>query len=216
LGLESIKQAHVDTTCTGQPGCRTYFSDYRGILFHYLFIGHYLVSDGEPSTVSGKANLLGNNAVVTLGQWTFSTPGDAQVGDNVTLAGTILHELAHNLGGLHGGIRGGLNCNPNNESVLNYLYQRGLITKSGTRTVDLNHQVLNAVHPADENESSPLETFGLGSGTMPYRLRWYAPLANVAQRLGISPSLLSPAKHYCGSSTIVNNSRVLRVDGSGV
>src|SRR5262249_18319207 len=125
--------------------CRTYFNDYRGFMFHYLFAGHSQaridpVTPGVASTASGRADLPGRNFIATVGGWKFSNPGDQGVGDVITLAGVILHELAHNWGGLHEGFPGNQNllpptdpqyfpskenCNPGNIGVLNYRYQRG-------------------------------------------------------------------------------------------
>ena len=47
-------------------------------------------------------------------------------------AGTIMHELGHNLDLSHAGLATQPNCMPNYQSVMNYLYQtRGLTTASG-------------------------------------------------------------------------------------
>src|SRR5262249_1643647 len=142
---------------------------------------------------------------------------DAYVGDPITLAGTVLHEVAHMLGGNHGGLPGRMNCNTNNLTVLNYMYQRGLTTAAGALTVDLSRGAINAAHAADETEAALLETFGLGAGTAPYRFRWYAPRDNVAAKLGISAASLAPAKRHCADgSDGSGDPPVVRVTGSGV
>src|SRR5262249_26502611 len=199
----------IPPACKTDPTeCKRYFNeDERGLIFRYLFVGHDFAAEGSPlpgggfSTrkVSGHAHHPGNTAVVTLGGWTFSMPGDIQVGDKITLAAVILHEIAHLIGGNHGGTVTGINCNPNDQSVLNYLYVRGLPRADGTLAIDLSRQVLNPVNPTDEDENSLKEFQGLGQGTMPYRLISYVPVANVAARLGFKQAnLITAAKRRCG------------------
>src|SRR5262249_2127743 len=184
----------------------------------YLFVGHDFGAKGSPlpqgfSTrkVSGHAHHPGNTATVTLGGWTFSGL-DIQVGNTITLGAVIFHEFAHLLGGNHGGTVTGPNCNPNNQSVLNYLYVRGLPKADGTLAVDLSRQVLNPANPGDENENSLKEFFGLGQGVMPYSLISYVPVASVAARLGLKQAnLITGAKRYCGGSPLVNTGVVRTV-----
>jgi len=81
----------------------------------------------------------------------------------------LLHEMGHNLGLHHGGNEN-VNCKPNYESVMNYLYQtHGLQTNSGATTFDFSKETLPTL-----NEGSLNETLGLGN--MLYRARYYAPL----------------------------------------
>jgi hypothetical protein len=200
----------ISPACKTNPaaaGCKRYFNeDERGLVFRYLFMGHDFAAEGSPlpgggfSTrkVSGHANHPGNTAVITVGGWTFSAP-NVQVGDTITLAAVILHEVAHLIGGNHGGTVTGINCNPNDQSVLNYLYVRGLPKANGALAVDLSHGVLNPVHIADENENAMQESFGLGPGVMPYSLISYVPVANVNTRLGLkNGNTVTAAKRYCG------------------
>jgi hypothetical protein len=257
-GLETVKKSHVPnnpvgcgTDPTNLKNCKSRFSPYRSQLFHYLVMAHALGvpkagPDGKieldpifgkaiANSISGRGELRGGDFVTTIGKWTFSNPADFQVGDAITQAGIVLHELAHNLGGYHGGVPTlydpettpptplkGLTCNPNHQSVVNYVYQRGLIKADGTFTIDLSHGVVNATSP-NEDENRLSEAFGLGSGTTPYRLRWYAPIANVERRLGLPAGALTPAKQYCdGSGPFVDQlnpnatSGLVRVDGLGV
>src|SRR5439155_10078075 len=97
------------------------------------------------------------------------------------------------------------------QSVLNYNYIRNLTLPNGQLTVDLSRGVLNAdlIHD-DENESFLHETQGLGSGNMPYRLRWFAPIANIKARFGLN---IKEATHYCGGAPVNGPSGVARVDG---
>src|SRR5438093_1435397 len=223
LGVPILQGSLVTPTaaCKADPtNCPRYFNNYRELVFRYLFVGHDFAAKGSAlpqggfSTrkVSGHAHHPGNTAAVTLGGWTFTKPGDIQVGDKITLAAVILHELAHLIGGNHGGTVTGPNCNPNDQSVLNYLYVRGLPKADGTLAIDLSRQVLNPVNPTDEDENSLKEFQGLGLGIMPYRLISYVPVANVAARLGLKQAnLITGAKRYCGGSALVNTGVVRAV-----
>src|SRR5262249_13669660 len=139
----------------------------------------------------------GNTVVITLGRWR-SNAADAYVGSANLQASTFLHELAHNLYGFHGGITLEFsqarplsvndkivprpNCN-NKQSSLNYMYQSaGLLDAKGVFQVNLSGEVLQASAGA-QDEKSLQEGSGLAPGpNTPYRLRWYAPLANVQAR----------------------------------
>ncbi|WP_308445824.1 carbohydrate-binding protein [Chitinolyticbacter albus] len=90
--------------------------------FHYLVFGGSQSLDGSGGS-SGRAELPGNDLIVTLGGWRLSTdtPTDLQILINYQ-AGTIMHELGHNFGLFHGG-NDGANNEPNYLSVMNYLYQ---------------------------------------------------------------------------------------------
>src|SRR5262249_42991942 len=168
-----------------------FFTDERQPFFHYVVFAHGLASEGDPlpaggfkaRSISGRADLPGNSVVISLGLWR-SSPPDTQVGSKNLQAATLLHELAHNLWGFHGGITNDghvtindpivprPNCNPNKQSVLNYLYQSGgLLDQKGKFTVDLSGQVLTA--PAGAEDENALDEFtGLGPGpNMTYRLR---------------------------------------------
>lgn len=67
-------------------------------------------------TTSGRAEIGGNDFMVTLGRW--STPG----GTPDQQAGTFMHELGHTLGLKHGG-GDSANYKPNYFSVMNYTWQ---------------------------------------------------------------------------------------------
>jgi len=90
--------------------------------FHYLLFGSSQNNDGSGGS-SGLAEMPGNDFMVTLGGWSMSTadPISTQILSNLQ-AGTIMHELGHNLGLFHGG-NDGVNYKPNYLSVMNYLYQ---------------------------------------------------------------------------------------------
>jgi hypothetical protein len=65
---------------------------------------------------SGSAEILGNDAIISLGNF------DRGIGNLDQQAGTLLHELGHNLNLRHGGDVD-KNCKPLYLSVMNYAYQ---------------------------------------------------------------------------------------------
>lgn len=103
-----------------------FMSTNRRSVFHYLLFGNSQKDSGDSGS-SGRAEIFGNDLLVTLGGWDLA----ATEGQNLNIlinfqAGTIMHELGHNLGLLHGGDED-RNYKPNYWSVMNYLYQlRGL------------------------------------------------------------------------------------------
>ncbi|MCA9186359.1 MAG: hypothetical protein KDA99_12095, partial [Planctomycetales bacterium] len=78
----------------------------------------------EGSESSGFHEGLGNEFVVTLGEWNEqNVPTDPpRVTRERIQAGTFMHELGHSLGLQHGG-GDDLNYKPNYHSVMNYLWQ---------------------------------------------------------------------------------------------
>lgn len=94
----------------------------RRPIFHYLLIGSSQQADGTVGS-SGIAELPGNDILVTMGGWYLAGTPEVQ-SNKITnyQAGTIMHELGHNLGLRHGGDED-QNLKPNYWSVMNYLYQ---------------------------------------------------------------------------------------------
>src|SRR5262249_51177136 len=96
-----------------------------------------------PTSRSGFSDGWGGDSFVTLGLWRFdddpsvicNTAATAtncadQTGTVNVQAGTIMHELGHNLGLLHAGTHANPQCMPNYQSVMNYVYQTRLLTNS--------------------------------------------------------------------------------------
>lgn len=122
--------AFNQTTCIQNVSSRRSIYDYkaeymdlrrRGV-FHYLLFANSLAANGAQSS-SGLAELEGNDLIVSLGNWGL----DDTAGPNLNIlinaqAGTVMHELGHNLGLRHGGNEDA-NYKPNYWSVMNYLYQ---------------------------------------------------------------------------------------------
>ncbi len=141
----------------------SYFESRRDWAFHYvLFANRY--SGGSSSGIS--RGIPAHDFVVSLGNW--STPG----GTVKQQAGTLMHELGHNLGLMHGGNEND-NYKPNYISIMSYLYQLvGLTVDSNPGVVDYSRLRIRSV-----NEGSVRETtaFGpvLGSTTTEAELARY-------------------------------------------
>ena len=101
----------------------------RKNIFHYMLFGSsQLVGGGSGS--SGRAEIVGNDSIITLGGWGLTTSPDANKLINYQ-AGTIMHEFGHNLGLFHGGNED-VNYKPNYYSVMNYLYQLNGLSSSAS------------------------------------------------------------------------------------
>ena len=107
----------------------------RALAFHYVVFAH---SYAEAPTSSGIAELPGNDLAVTLGgkpaDW-IAAAGSLRAAE----AGTLMHELGHNLNLRHGGFED-VNCKPNYLSVMNYTLQVPYIDP--TRTLDYSRSEL--------------------------------------------------------------------------
>lgn len=166
-------------------GIPAHFAQNRKDIFRYALFAHTLAGpfningqpidpvSGQPTTVprsySGIAHRPGGGLMVTFGLWRSDLPANDQVGSPQAQAGTLMHELGHNLGLSHAGLVTQPNCMPNYPSVMNYLYQtRGLTDAQGNEHVDYSNGFVGLL-----NETAPANSLtGLS-----YRLRFYAPLA---------------------------------------
>ncbi len=172
-------------------GIPAHFAQNRKDIFHYALFAHALAGPfdvnghpvdpftGQPSSTplsySGIAHRPGGGFMVTLGLWRSDIPANDQVGSVQIQAGTLMHELGHNLGLGHAGLNTQPNCMPNYPSVMNYLYQtRGLTDSSGLEQINYSY---GALLPVSENFLSSAIPMGLLPGLQKYRVRYYGPLA---------------------------------------
>jgi hypothetical protein len=120
----------IQTVCTSNTSSRRSIYDWkeenidlsRRSIFHYLLFGSTQQNDGSRGS-SGRAEIIGNDLIVTMGAWGFNTSTTANLNKLINQqASTIMHELGHNLGLEHGGDEPN-NYKPNYWSVMNYMYQ---------------------------------------------------------------------------------------------
>ncbi len=99
-----------------------YFDFTRSLIFYYMVLGSSQNTNGSSGS-SGVAEILGNDSLVSLGNWGLNTSSTANTNRlNNYMAGTIMHEFGHNLNLRHGGNEN-KNYKPNYVSIMNYLYQ---------------------------------------------------------------------------------------------
>jgi len=123
--------AFDQTSCAGNTSSRRSVYDWkeqfmnvrRRPVFHYLLMGYSQFDNAPKGGSSGRAEINGNDIIVTQGNWGLSTTSNANLTILINFqAGVIMHELGHNLGLRHGGNED-QNYKPNYTSVMNYLYQ---------------------------------------------------------------------------------------------
>jgi len=140
----------------------------RQFAYHYSIFAHRQRSDeGSSGCASGGGNFL-----VTLGGWNVGEGDldadglpDADVGTLMQQAGTLVHELGHNLGLGHGGTDG-FNYKPNYLSVMNYFFQVSGILPS--EKLDYSRLALPGLNETDLDET-------LGIGYVTENTAYYCP-----------------------------------------
>lgn len=173
-GFASVKDGNPNLSLPA------HFNRDRKDIFHYTLFAHALAGpfnpatgqpfSPDPKTISGVADRPGGDILVTLGLWRSDIAENDQVGSATVQAGTLMHELGHNMNLLHAGQTRTPVCMPNYPSVMNYLYQtRGLTAADGSTRIDFSPGTLSSL-----NENSLSETAGLGPLT--YKLRYYGPV----------------------------------------
>lgn len=143
----------------------------RRFAYHYGLFTH---RQAAGSTVSGCGELPGNDFQVSLGGWNAGagdTDGDGvadqDVGTVAQQAGTLIHELGHNLNLQHGG-GDSVNRKPNYLSAMNYAFQMpGIPPTDPDGAGPLQGRVdYSGAALANLNETGGLnEPAGIGDGT---------------------------------------------------
>src|SRR6266508_2175351 len=144
----------------------------RALIFHYViaaFLQEPPPPGGTQNTSSGiSRNPLGakffdggSDLLITLGG--FSGTG---AGTDLQQAGTLMHELGHNLGLSHGG-NDGNNYEPNYLSIMNYAFQLVGLDGSGSiiATIDYSRSVLPPLDEAKLDQSNDLSGATAGQTT---------------------------------------------------
>ncbi|QLI81424.1 hypothetical protein HZU75_07700 [Chitinibacter fontanus] len=101
----------------------------RSPIFHYAVMGY---KSGTYAGAAGLGEISGNDFYVALGGLGLSAKSTLEKNFLInTQAGTIMHELGHNLGLRHGGFED-QNSKPNYISVMNYMYSQAGIPPNVT------------------------------------------------------------------------------------
>jgi hypothetical protein len=122
-----------------------YFDPARTVAYHYgLFADRYVQPDGSTDSSGLSDGIIASDFIVTLGEWT-----DRSVR---VQAGTLMHELGHNLGLKHGG-NDHFPFKPHYFSLMNYHYQVIGVTKDGRTTFDYARIPVASLDENNLNES---------------------------------------------------------------
>ncbi|AIF84285.1 hypothetical protein NTE_02231 [Candidatus Nitrososphaera evergladensis SR1] len=117
-GFNSIKPTHFGTATERAAANHDNILNAKKKIYHYNLWVHSITLNGP----SGVGELLGNDFMVSMGSYNASNPSQDLAGSREHQAGTLMHELGHNLGLHHGG-GVDINCKPNYLSVMNYAFQ---------------------------------------------------------------------------------------------
>jgi hypothetical protein len=132
-------------------------------IYHRMLNGH-MYGGGTSSGIS--RGIPASDFVETLGGWS-SNPGKFK-----QRAGTIMHELGHNLGLHHGGIDD-VNYKPNHLSIMSYLNQMDWLLKDGKALLDYDRQDLKDLNEFSLSEKAGLDVVGGDdSSIVSYGVRW--------------------------------------------
>jgi hypothetical protein len=145
------------------------FTDAEKDIYHRLLNGH-MYSGGTSSGLS--RDIPASDFIETLGGW-GSNPGTY-----MQRAGTIMHELGHNLGLRHGGVDHE-NYKPNHLSIMSYANQVVWLLKNGVAKLDYERFNLNALNETSLSEAAGLNRVGGDTPISHYGVRWYVPAAKV-------------------------------------
>ena len=172
----------------------TFLNSGRSLIFHHAIFGHNqdcsakCDTAADINTSTGLSSGIGASKImVTLGGF----PGG--IGSELQQAGTLMHELGHNLGLQHGG-NVGSNYKPNYLSVMNYAFQfTGLIRdgSEGPLSLDYSRFVLPAL---DEGNLNELLGLGVISSHI-YGTRWFCK-NSALEPLGVPNHHIEDATGY--------------------
>lgn len=128
----------------------------RTPIFHYVISAH----NYDNTTSSGISRGIGaSDLIVSLGSFTGG------VGSINEQAGTLMHELGHNLSLRHGG-NDDVNFKPNYLSIMNYAFQmQGLIKGGAAGTFDYSRTAHASLNEKTLNENTGLGASAAGYGT---------------------------------------------------
>jgi len=147
--------------------------------FHYTMVIHKI----KNSLASGWAEIIGNDIILAAGVLS------GNVGTTNEQAGTLMHELGHNLGLRHSGDTDSPNCEPNYLSRMNYLYQLGNFIPGLDFPLDYSRFSMNPI-----DESNLNDAIGIRPASVPPGLK-----AIVGGKIGTAIQV--PALASTGSSS---------------
>jgi len=181
------------------------------------FIG---LTSGTVTSISGYSDLGGQDSAITLGLWETDPTQDMSKRAQV-IAGTLFHEIGHTLGLTHGGLyyqQGpgsyiptfDINCKPNYQSSMNYLFQLGGV--GSTDAVTYSSQTLETLSESTLNSVGNLLANDNVTPAMYPTSAWYQATPPTTAT-GSQPSNESAAQLHC-DGTPLNGDTGYFVEGS--
>lgn len=189
------------------------FATNRKDVFHYALFGHAIAATTPLSaplagSVSGVGDLPGGDLMVTLGLWRSDIPAVDQVGSELEQAGTLMHELGHNLDLKHGGWNNTPVCMPDYPSVMNYLYQvSGLTDASGNEHIDYSYGLELPLLEEFLSSSIPM-------GIQTYKVRYFGPLNSATNTPGQASQV--DCNGQILSQSLTGEGQYVRLQGTSV
>ena len=185
----------------------------RKDIFHYVLFAHALAalrprgSSAQPPIRSerigrgGPAGRRFDDHAGPVAGMIRPSSKTIRPGSSLVQAGTLMHELGHNLGLSHAGSSRTPNCEPNYHSVMNYIYQtRGLTGVSdGSSHIDYSSGTLATLDETSLSEA-PLSP-------IPYRIRYYGPV------VGSDPPD-SAARLHCDGTPVTSGVPMIRLENT--
>jgi hypothetical protein len=213
LGSPSLNGVYNTTSC---PDSKTIVAATPGVP-NWSYPNNTLpepvigITSGTVTSISGYSDLGGSDSAVTLGLWETAPNQDMSKRANV-IAGTLFHEIGHTLGLSHGGLyyqtpgsyvpNFDVNCKPNYQSVMNYLFQLDGVGPSAV--VAYSSQTLETLNETSLASVANL-TDGHGNPATYSTSAWYTPNAP-------SPTT-SAATMHCDGTPLTGDTGY-RVNGS--
>ena len=156
IDIESIKGKYFGSPCErGLDPCTDIFDweqtgwEAKKQAFHYFLSVHEIVGDPSPS---GVAEIWGNDGMIADGGW------PEKIASKDYQAGTLMHEIGHNLNLQHGGDEGDpFNCKPNYLSVMSYSKQLPILDPQ--RPLDFSRKALNTLTEANLDEAAGVTSY---------------------------------------------------------
>ena len=141
----------------------------RSPIFHYViaaFLQEPPPMGGTQSNSSGiSRNPDGANFFNGASDFIISLGGTGGAGTDQQQAGTLMHELGHNVGLAHGGNEN-TNYKPNYPSIMNYSFQmRGLDVAGSSGVLDYSRGMLPGLNESQLDEVNGLGPSAAGRGT---------------------------------------------------
>jgi hypothetical protein len=172
-GFYDLKDQYFGTALERLDGNKDPLLLAKNNIYHYVMYAHTFDNRGNSGVSNG---IPGMDFIVSLGKFAATDPITRHItGTSVEQAGTLMHELGHNLNLRHGG-GDDTNCKPNYMSIMSY--PRQFQTPLGNRPLDYSRSF---IEPLNENN---LDEFrGIGASDPERLLTTYGP-----QRSTVAPA----------------------------